>query len=120
MDELTKKCIEKRIDIILKEFDFEKRRKEYPEECPCNGIGPCHNIEDLNCFFCYCPAYDLSKPEGGCKIGNPQGKGKWFERLGHEVSDRIWDCGECTYPHQKKIIRKYLWRLFTGQFEDKI
>jgi Zn-finger protein len=117
MDNLTKICIEKRVQIILEEFNYQKRKKEHLEECPCNGSSPCHNIEDLNCFFCYCPWYDLEKLEGGCKKNNPLKKGKWFEREGHSESDRIWDCSNCTYPHEEKVIKDVLTRLFYGKLE---
>jgi Zn-finger protein len=114
MDRLTEICIENRIEIILKEFSYEKRRAEHPEECPCNGSSPCHQMENLNCFFCYCPWYNLGKPEGGCKKNNPLGKGKWFERES-PISDKIWDCSECIYPHQEEVIKEVLTKLFYGK-----
>jgi len=115
MNDLTKKCIEKRANIIVREFSFKTRRYEHPEECPCNGSSPCHNIEDLNCLLCYCPWYNHSTPEGGCKLENPLGTGKWFNRKGHEVSDRVWDCSDCIYPHQEKVVKELLIRLFSGE-----
>ncbi len=115
MNDLLKKVIESRIDLIVIDFNYEKRKKEYPYECPCNSSGKCHEIEDLNCFFCYCPWYNNQSPEGGCKIDNPLGKGKWFERKGHSISDRIWDCSDCIYPHQEKTVREALRKIFNGE-----
>lgn len=118
MDELTKKSIDIRIRIIIEEYNFENRKKTHPDECPCNSLGPCHPIDELNCFFCYCPWYDSKILEGGCNIENPLGKGKWFYRI-HSTSDRIWDCSECTYPHEEKTVRKVLQKLFEGRLNTK-
>lgn len=112
MNKIIEKYIGIRIDIILNEFNFQKRKKEHPEECPCNS--PCHEIEKLNCFFCYCPFYKNDKPEGGCTLENPLRKGKWFYRAGHELSDKIWDCSECAYPHMEENIKAILRDLFGG------
>jgi Zn-finger protein len=114
MDDLTRNCIEKRIKIIIEEFNYNKRKKEHPEECPCNGTGPCHKIEDLNCFFCFCPEYNLTAPEGGCLAENPLGTGKWLDRSEYGL-ENIWDCSNCTYPHQEKVIKEVLTNLFYGK-----
>ena len=43
---------------------------------------PCHNSNQLNCLFCYCPLYNLE-----CK-GN-------FTILGNGKKD----CSKCNIPH---------------------
>ncbi|MBU2081775.1 hypothetical protein KJ962_03645 [Patescibacteria group bacterium] len=48
----TKKFIEKYIKKIIDEFDFENQKKKNPEGCVCFEKGKCHEIEELNCFFC--------------------------------------------------------------------
>jgi Zn-finger protein len=103
MDVFTKKCIEMHVSSILDEFNF-GIRKEHTEKCPCYPTSPCHKMEDLNCFLCYCPWYANQKAEGGCELGNPLGKGKWFER----EFDRIWDCSDCEYPHKREVVEKFL------------
>ena len=45
---------------------------------------PCHDFEDINCLFCYCPLYNL-----GCH-GD-------FVVLNNGVKD----CSECKLPHGK-------------------
>jgi Zn-finger protein len=115
MDEFTRRCIESHIKLILEEFDFKKRKELHLDSCPCYSSAPCHTVEGLNCFFCYCPWYDSEKAEGGCKKNNPLGKGKWFGREGNEVSDKIWDCSDCDYPHQEKVIKEALTELFYGR-----
>jgi len=118
MRDLVKKTIEKRVEIILSEFSFKTRQKRNKEECSCYSQNkPCHELTPgrLNCFFCLCPEYDNSKKEGGCKIGNPEEKGKVFNYPGGTV----WDCSNCTYPHRKNNIRKYLNRIFGLREESK-
>ena len=111
MNDLTKKTFEDKVEIILKEFSFKARRERNSKECPCYSQNkPCHALDEgeLNCFFCLCPEYASEKEQGGCRIGNPEGKGRWFSRKKGE----IWDCSDCSYPHKEKNIRKYLNRLF--------
>lgn len=55
---------------------------------------PCHQLDEINCLFCYCPLYILKDCKGHYKmIGN------------------IKDCSGCTLPHQKEnydyIISRY-------------
>jgi Zn-finger protein len=108
MDDFTRKCIGLHINSILEKFSYENRKKENPEDCPCYAASPCHDITDLNCFLCYCPWYENKKAEGGCEIGNPLGKGKWFEREGHPISNKVWDCSNCEYPHKIEVAEKFL------------
>ncbi len=114
MKDLTKRVLERRVEIVLKEFLFATRQKRDITECTCYDENkPCHNIpsDELNCYFCLCPEYDNSKEEGGCKIEDPEGKGKWFDRPDLEAG-HIWDCSDCTYPHKTENIIKYLNRDF--------
>lgn len=111
MNEEVRKTFENKVKIILKEFSFETRRDKSPEECPLYSQNKhCHALEegDLNCFFCLCPEYDSESEIGGCKLGNPEGKGRWFYR----AKGRIWDCSDCAYPHKEENVRKYLNRIF--------
>ncbi len=105
-----KKFIEQHINKIIKEFDFENQKLKNSNECICfKENKKCHDISEMNCFFCYCPEYDNSKIEGGCKINSKNGK--WFFADGK----KIWDCGDCEYPHKEEIVRKYLRRLFSAE-----
>lgn len=46
---------------------------------------PCHSLKEINCMFCYCPAYSFVQ----CP-GNPI----WLE-------NGVKDCSSCTFPHIK-------------------
>jgi Zn-finger protein len=107
MHELANEIIEKRIDEFVDEWDFNTRRKIHPEECVCYRQNKkCHNIEELNCLFCYCPNYIRTIKEGACKIESP--KGKYIDN--HE--GKIWDCSDCDFPHTKENAIKFLNELF--------
>lgn len=90
-------------DENLKSWDFEIRSKTHPHECPCYTGQPCHKLP-LNCLLCFCPEYDLSKEEGGCKR---KGDGQWFYHP-NLPNKKVWDCSNCDWPHKKDNIKKYL------------
>lgn len=48
---------------------------------------PCHNLEEMNCLFCYCPLYTLEKCPGTYIYREANGK-------------KIKSCIECTFPHK--------------------
>ncbi|MBR9701745.1 hypothetical protein GOV13_02380 [Candidatus Pacearchaeota archaeon] len=108
MPNKTKQAILSHINKIISEFKFSNRKLKHPKECPCYLENkPCHNVGgELNCFLCYCPEYDNSKEEGGCKINSK--KGKWHV---HE-NGKIWDCSDCDHPHKEETVRKHLKELF--------
>lgn len=88
---------------LIEEWDFEKRKGTHPEECICYTQNKkCHNIENLNCLFCYCPNYDMSVKEGTCRISSV--KVKYVDK--HEK--KILDCTDCDFPHKKENIKKIL------------
>ena len=107
MHKLAKELIKQRIDILIDEFDFEKRRSSNSEECICYQQNKkCHDLENLNCLFCYCPFYDLSAKEGGCKMNSSKGK-----YVGN-CQGKIWDCSDCDFPHKKENVKDILLKLY--------
>ena len=107
MHKLANEIILKNVKEIIDDWNFEKRKKINPNGCVCyEKDKKCHEIEELNCFFCYCPNYDRSIKEGRCKINNL--KGKYINN--HE--GKIWDCSDCTSPHEKENAIKLLEGLF--------
>lgn len=96
------------IEKTLSEYRYDNRKKSHPAECPLYSMDvKCHNLENLNCYLCYCPFYDAKKQEGGCLKDNPYSKGKWFEHP-NLPKGQIWDCSDCNYPHIEKNIREYM------------
>jgi Zn-finger protein len=108
MEPKTKEKIALHIERILDSFSFLNRSKIAKVECPCYEANkPCHDLsqDEFNCFLCYCPEYDNSLVEGGCKINRKEGK--WFYPCSLK-SGKIWDCSDCTYPHKPQVVRSYL------------
>ena len=59
---------------------------------------PCHDMEEMNCLFCYCPLNYMEK----CP-GNPL----YIEVGGKKIKD----CSSCTFPHKPEnydVIMKIL------------
>ena len=113
MNNKTRKAIEAHIEKIITEFKFSQRKEKYPTECPCYiNDKPCHDLDEteFNCFLCFCPEYDNSTSEGGCKSPE-RGNGEWFNHESHETG-RIWDCSNCSYPNQEETVREYLRGVF--------
>ncbi|MDD5331828.1 MAG: cysteine-rich small domain-containing protein [Candidatus Nanoarchaeia archaeon] len=121
---------ESEIEKLINENTFDKLKNI--GDCVCYKINkPCHDMpeDELVCLeeSCMCfnydtsnisrywnrstkestknPNFDPTKPEGGCKIFNPLGGGKW---LAKPEGGKIWGCTDCTYPHQKNNILEYL------------
>ncbi len=45
---------------------------------------PCHNIEDINCLFCFCPLYPINQCGGNFQLANG-----------------IKDCSKCVKNHDR-------------------
>jgi Zn-finger protein len=100
---LAKKILEKRTNDLVEEYDFEKRKKTHPEECICYKENKkCHDIENLNCFFCFCPNYNMETEEGKCKMSCQDGK------YINTMKGKIFDCSACKTFHKKEEVTKYL------------
>ena len=50
---------------------------------------PCHNMQNINCLFCYCPLYSLEHCPGNYEYIDVQGK-------------KVKSCMDCTFPHEEK------------------
>lgn len=107
MHELASEIINKNVEELIESYDYENQKKVNLHGCICYEQDvKCHNLESLNCFFCYCPNYDRTIKEGACKINNP--KGKYIDN--HE--GKIWDCSDCDFPHTRENAVKLLEKLF--------
>ena len=127
MKNLFRKWLERRIEIILDEinfdysnletevnrvveaFRFSNRRKNHSDECPdlYSKNKPCHNMspEEMYCFFCPCPEFDFGNEEGYCKLR--EGKGKLIDSPNFK-NHRVLDCINCTYPHKKEYVERHI------------
>lgn len=107
MHELATGIILKNNQELISEWDFEARKKVNTYGCICYEKNKkCHDIDELNCFFCYCPNYDRTVKEGLCKIDSPDGK--YIDTS----NGKILDCSDCTFPHTRENAIKLLENLF--------
>lgn len=59
---------------------------------------PCHETDNVNCLFCYCPLYPKEYCPGNYKYIEVKGK-------------MIKECSDCTFPHKEEnydVIMKFL------------
>ena len=61
------------------------------KECP---YYPCHNMEHMNCLFCFCPLY-FTDCKGNYRI----------------LENGIKDCSQCMFPHVETNYEKILDKL---------
>ncbi len=50
---------------------------------------PCHNMEEMNCLFCFCPLYPMSDCGG------------YYTTITGKDGNAIKDCSNCQLPHTK-------------------
>lgn len=100
-------------------FNFSNMLVMEPDFCPLYKTNTkCHDIEDLNCFFCACPHFKSSDSEpfymnnnvavmSICSINAKQ--------AGSFISGNIQqcDCSSCHIPHTKQVISAYLRRIMS-------
>ena len=59
---------------------------------------PCHDLQNINCLFCYCPLYSLEHCPGTYEYMDVHGK-------------KIKSCMNCIFPHKPEnydVIMKIL------------
>jgi len=91
-------------DQIVNYFRYENISKQEPNFCPLfQQKTKCHDIEELNCYFCGCPHfrfYDIPQDNihSFCAIKSPDGEQKCYNNVYHQ------DCSHCIIPHKKQYI----------------
>lgn len=84
----------------IKYFDFDNMVKNEPDFCPLYKENKkCHDIEQLNCYFCACPYFRLDSNKSFCSIDAKDGD----EFIGPD-GFRHQDCSKCSIPHKTKFI----------------
>ena len=96
---------------IIKYFDFENMKKNEKSFCPLyEKDKKCHDIKNLNCYFCGCPYFVFDdngiKNINGktlfslCSIKAKNSKQFFTNKSIHQ------DCSECFIPHKTGFIKK--------------
>ena len=61
----------------------------------------CHDIEELNCYFCACPNFRVDSKKSFCNIDSKYGGTIKTQDFTHQ------DCSKCSVPHSKEYIKRY-------------
>ena len=107
------------IDTITEKFSFKVMQAEHKEFCPMLARDTaCHDmqVEELSCYGCICPNYDLEigfdeernlYKLGFCKVNSEHGFYKLTQTKDEHLKDYlIWNCINCNIPHNKTFIQK--------------
>ena len=100
---------------VIDYFLYENMQQKHPDFCPLyESNTKCHEMDELNCYFCACPHFRFSD------AGISKEKGKTRYSLCHidakdsadfETEDAIHlDCSACELPHKKGVIQKHFSR----------
>ncbi|ODS35807.1 MAG: hypothetical protein A7316_03245 [Candidatus Altiarchaeales archaeon WOR_SM1_86-2] len=57
---------------------------------------PCHDLDEMDCTFCFCPFY----PCGDTSTGG--------ELIKTEGGKEVWGCKNCTWIHKPEVAQKVL------------
>ncbi len=102
-----KKLLEKLKDLsdneIIEYFSFENMVIKEPDFCPLYKENrKCHNMENLNCYFCACPNFRVEEKQSTCSIKSKDGGSiKSPDGFIHQ------DCSKCTVPHKVEYVKKH-------------
>ena len=100
---------------VISYFIFENMKNKHPDFCPLYADNKkCHEMEELNCYFCACNHFRFSDEglakEGACtrySLCHIDAK----ESCDFVSDDAIHlDCSNCEIPHKKSVIHKYFSR----------
>lgn len=87
---------------IIDYFAYDNLKVKEPGFCPLFAKNQkCHDMEDLNCYFCGCPNFRFYKDESWCAIDSKDGEQKRGKK-----GNLYQDCSGCIVPHQKGFIEK--------------
>ena len=112
-------------DEVIDYFVYENMQEKHPDFCPLYAENTkCHEMEELNCYFCACNHFRFSdeglKKEGSkilysnCDIEAKEGKRFESEGAIHQ------DCSDCFIPHKKAVIKKYFSRDWRKVMEQTV
>lgn len=93
-------------DELIDYFKFENMVKNEPDFCPLyKDNKKCHDMENLNCYFCACPNFRVGEKKSFCDINSKDG-GSITSPDGfiHQ------DCSKCTVPHKESYVKKHFSR----------
>ena len=112
-------------DDVIDYFIYENMQEKHPDFCPLYEQNKkCHDMEELNCYFCACNHFlfsddGLEKKDNKtvyslCKIDAKEGRIFESDNAIHQ------DCSACLIPHKRSVIKKYFSRNWREIMEKTI
>ena len=100
---------------VIEYFLFENMQKKHPDFCPLYAENKkCHEMDELNCYFCACNHFRFS--DEGLSEENGRTRYSLCHINAKESRDFIsedaihLDCSNCQIPHKRSVIEKYFSR----------
>lgn len=108
---------------LIAYFDFDHMKTAHPDFCPLYAKDQkCHEMENLNCYFCACMHFRFSdsgiREENGkilysyCSIDSKNHGTFEDDRSIHN------DCSNCKVPHKQHVMEKYFSRDWREVMKD--
>jgi HJR/Mrr/RecB family endonuclease len=102
-------------DEVIDYSIYENMQKNHTDFCPLYKENKkCHEMEELNCYFCACNHFRFSdsglRKKGSkilyslCNIDAKEGREFESNNAIHQ------DCSACLIPHKRSVIKKYFSR----------
>ncbi len=108
---------------VIEYFSFDNMKIKHPDFCPLYSKDQkCHNIADLNCYFCACMHFRFD--DNGIRMKQNKTvysycgiESKNSARF--ETQDSIHnDCSNCKVPHKAHVVKKYFDRDWKKAMKD--
>jgi len=117
---------------IVDYFDYDNMILREPDYCPLyKDKMKCHNMDDLNCFFCACPYFLYGNNNNPIEIDRDNNteimskcsiKSKFkdvFTYIQDDTKKKACDCSGCYIPHKKEFVYRYIKnKMFNNPIED--
>lgn len=98
---------------IVEYFKYENMVTNEPDFCILYKENKkCHEMTDLNCYFCACPNFRVETNRSYCSIDSKDGGKIEHNGFIHQ------DCSKCLVPHNEKYILNNFDRNWKKVFKD--
>ncbi|CAA6814536.1 MAG: Unknown protein [uncultured Sulfurovum sp.] len=111
-------------DEVIAYFRFDNMVENEPDFCLLYKENKkCHDLEELNCYFCACPNFRFddegwhmkgAKYFSSCSIDSKEGDVFVTDTGNHQ------DCSKCAVPHRESYIRRHFSRNWFGVMENVV
>ena len=102
-------------DELIEYFDFDHMKIKHPDFCPLYAKDQkCHEMENLNCYFCACMHFRFNdsgiREENGKTLYSYCSIDSKNHGIFEDETSIHNDCSNCKVPHKQHVIKKYFSR----------